>query len=197
METLPVELIRETLQQLDGVSLCKVCQVSKGFRIANDDEIWKVVNWETKRRSKEIIHGLVRRWVDLWHKREEAYGYKTYEEFQEWRECDINYRAVNEQLSLGYRMLGVPMRLRWAVLSLLDDKRQSDPEVGCRALPLGYIVAPKVTPQLYKINLALASAEKDIKDWEKSCGRGLSKCKVPYRAAWNFSVAKAVERCPW
>jgi len=101
METLPIELIRETLQQLDGVSLCKVCQVSKGFCIANDDEIWKVVNFETKRRSKEIIHGLVRRWVDLWHKREEAYGYNTYEEFLEWRECDINYRAVNEQLSLG------------------------------------------------------------------------------------------------
>jgi hypothetical protein len=190
METLPIELISLTLQQLDGVSLCKVCQVSKGFCIANDDEIWKVVNYETKRRSKEIIHALVRRWVDLWHKREEAYSYNTYEEFQEWRECDINYRAVNEQLSLGYRMLGVPMRLRWAVLSLLDDKWQLDAEVGCRALPLG-------DPQLYKINLALASAEKDIKDWEKSCGRGLSKCKVPYRAAWTFSVAKAVERCPW
>jgi hypothetical protein len=190
METLPIELIRETLQQLDGVSLCKVSQVSKGFCIANEDEIWKVVNGETKRRSKEIIHGLVRKWVDLWHKKEEAYGYNTYEEFQEWRECDINYRAVNEQLSLGYRMLGVPMRLRWAVLSLLDDKCHLIWKQGCRALPLD-------DPQLSKINLALASAEKDIKDWEKSCGRGLSKCKVPYRAAWNFSTAKAVERCPW
>jgi hypothetical protein len=42
MDTLPCDLLGKTFKELDPISLCRLAQVSKAFRVPADaDEVWR------------------------------------------------------------------------------------------------------------------------------------------------------------
>jgi hypothetical protein len=146
MEKLSGDLLLSIFQKLDAVMLCRLSLVSKDFHnIADDDEVWRVAHGFTKGDSMDIVAKLVATVSDLdlkavsakqvTHDAAEMYFKVDPSKDGEESAALSNYVLSNDHLnfmlykldkamlnlSIAYRMLHVPVCLRIATASALNE----------------------------------------------------------------------------
>jgi hypothetical protein len=202
MEKLSSDLLHLIFQELDGMTLCRLSQVSKDFRVvADDDGAWNVAHGFTKRRSLEIVCGHIRNLLDAEAEIEEVTYFPytelntaDWDEIEEERElCKDNANQAAVALAIVYRALRVPIRLREALAAnlvewfrLTDYLRPSWPVWRSDFVkPPGWDLA---------LN-ARREAEREILEWEKSIGYDVS--SQPYSIAYSYGVGHCCLYSAW
>jgi len=173
MDTLPIELLRIIFKSLDGKTLCTLSQVSKEFGVVSNSDIWVLCHGFTKTRSKVII-------TDLREKVRQAELMNQPVRTNEYR--DAFYRDTVSDLSIAYRMLRIPLSLRF-VCATLWNRYQLYPV---------YHRVSQHDPEIEKVRHERDVAEYNVMLWEASFRMPKEK-----PISYNLSVGYCCASSPW
>ncbi len=209
MEKLSSDLLHLIFQELDGMTLCRLSQVSKDFHVvADDDGVWNVAHGFTKRRSLEIVCGHIRNLLDAEVEFEEVTSFQVRrnlldtessitnwdDDVEEERElCKDNANQAAVALAIVYRTLRVPIRLREALaVNIVEWFRLTDYLRPSWPVWRSDFVKPPGWDE--SVN-ARRKAEREILEWEKSIGHDIS--SQPYSIAYSYGVGHCCLYSAW
>lgn len=204
MEMLSSDLLRLIFQELDGVTLCRIAQVSKDCRVVSgEDRVWDVAHGFTKGRSVEILSEL----GTLVNTQNEKCLSASFElrhsfcaeKYEIWSDLNDELRHIQARQLIGYRMLRVPKKLRILASDALVYYHRLNRCIDAILVSAEHgdydTYFSDARHELYckraDAHQALADSNADILDWEKS----FAECRK--LRSMSYSLAFCCTHQPW
>ncbi len=204
MEMLSCDVLCLIFQELDGVTLCRIAQVSKDFRIVSDeDRVWDVAHGFTKGKSLEILSELGalvntqnEKCLSASFELRHSFCSKKYEN---WSVFEEELRITQARQLVGYRMLRVPKKLRTLASDALVYYHRLNRCIDAILVNAEHgdydSYFSDARHELYckraDAQQALADSNEDILDWENS----FADCRE--LRSMSYSLAFCCTHQPW